>query len=332
MCNGIVLSPSNGHRPFQTLSFWVLTIRFPLRSFPYNILRAIESSCSSIMAPSKAIASADGKTMDWDQSADVYSKYMPRLVSPPARMLVGWMQSFEKLTASSKVLDVGAGTGVLTRVIHEAQPQAHIVATDLSAGMLDQIEKMDNVETKVLDATNLAGLQDNTFTHVVSTFALQFIPEQEAALNEMRRVLMPCSYNGILALGIWGEIGFRYPWEKAMKTVEPDYVFPDFYTGAFVGKTADTLEEGLKEVGFVDINVNKISAKWDFETPGELVWYFFNSKNAAIERILHPFRNTEKWPRIQEEFEKVVREDWERQSLGMMISEVFLAIARKPAR
>lgn len=115
-----------------------------------------------------------------------------------------------------------------------------------------------------------------------------------------------------------------------MKTVELDRTFPNFYTGTLAGKTAETLGEGVKEVGFIDVQVNKTNAKWDLEKDDELLWYFLNSKNAAIERILGHYRHTEKWPQIKDQFEQVVRTDWESQSLSMMTSEVFLAIARKP--
>ena len=97
----------------------------------------------------------------------------------------------------SRVLDVAAGTGDQTLVTaRRVGPMGYVLATDVSSSMLSvaadsaRKEGLTNVETRVVDAENLA-LDGDSFDAVICRIALMLFPNPANALTEMRRVLKP---------------------------------------------------------------------------------------------------------------------------------------------
>jgi len=132
-----------------------------------------------------------------------YDTYLvPLLFEPYAADLVNRLAS----RSLSRVLEVAAGTGVVTRALASVLPErVSIVATDLNQPMLDQASALGTtrpVEWRQADAMQLP-FHDGTFDAVVCQFGVMFFPDKTRALSEARRVLRP---RGVLVFNVWDRL------------------------------------------------------------------------------------------------------------------------------
>ena len=106
----------------------------------------------------------------------------------------------------ARVLEIAAGTGVVTRAIAEALPPGtEIVATDLNPAMLAQAASLPiarPVEWRPADAMQLP-FDDASFDAVVCQFGAMFFPDKARAYAEARRVLRP---EGAFLFNVWDRI------------------------------------------------------------------------------------------------------------------------------
>lgn len=106
----------------------------------------------------------------------------------------------------TRVLEIAAGTGVLTRALASVLPErVSIVATDLNQPMLDHARVLGTprpVEWRQADALHLP-FPDATFDAVVCQFAAMFFPDKAKAFSEAHRVL---DMGGVFIFSIWDRI------------------------------------------------------------------------------------------------------------------------------
>ncbi len=104
------------------------------------------------------------------------------------------------------VLEIAAGTGVVTRAMASALPEdVSIVATDLNQPMIDHASALSTtrpVQWRQADAMKLP-FGDATFDAVVCQFGAMFFPEKSIAYAEARRVLRP---RGVFIFNVWDRI------------------------------------------------------------------------------------------------------------------------------
>jgi SAM-dependent methyltransferase len=104
------------------------------------------------------------------------------------------------------VLEIAAGTGVVTRALADALPaKVSIVATDLNQAMLDQAAAVGTkraVEWRQADAMQLP-FPDGAFDAVVCQFGVMFFPDKAKAFAQARRVLKP---GGVFMFNVWDRI------------------------------------------------------------------------------------------------------------------------------
>ena len=135
--------------------------------------------------------------------AEVYDRYLVPLIFESYAVDLAARLAAQPVT---RVLEVAAGTGVLTRRLAAVLPAGvAIVATDLNQPMLDvgaRVGTMRPVEWRPADAMQLP-FGDATFDAVVCQFGVMFFPDKAKAFAEARRVLRP---GGTLLFNVWDRI------------------------------------------------------------------------------------------------------------------------------
>ena len=106
----------------------------------------------------------------------------------------------------TNLLEVAAGTGVVTRAMAAALPrEVSIVATDLNPAMIERgraVGTAREVEWREADAMSLP-FPDASFDAIACQFGVMFFPDKPKAFSEMRRVLRR---GGSLLFNVWDRI------------------------------------------------------------------------------------------------------------------------------
>jgi len=134
----------------------------------------------------------------------IYEKlFVPMIFEPYAREMAERIA----MSAPRDVLEIAAGTGVLTRAMaSRLGAEARIVATDLNQPMLDRAIASQGPDDRVTwkQADGLALPFDNqTFDVVVCQFGVMFFPDKIAGYREAQRVLRP---TGRYLFNVWDAI------------------------------------------------------------------------------------------------------------------------------
>jgi SAM-dependent methyltransferase len=153
----------------------------------------------------------------------------------------------------TRVLELAAGTGVLTRALASTLPErVSIVATDLNQAMLDQAAALGcerPVEWRQADAMQLP-FEDETFDAVICEVGVMFFPDKATAFSESRRVL---TSGGVLIFSVWDHIKENEFADAVTAALEP--LFPDD-PPRFLARTPHgyfdraTIERDLRSGGF----------------------------------------------------------------------------------
>ena len=128
--------------------------------------------------------------------------FVPLIFAPYADDLAGRVA----LRRPARVLEMAAGTGVVTRALATQLPAAtEIVATDLNPGMIEtatQVGTSRPVRWQQADAMQLP-FAEGEFDVVVCQFGVMFFPDKGHAFAEARRVLRA---GGAFVFNAWDRI------------------------------------------------------------------------------------------------------------------------------
>ena len=153
---------------------------------------------------------------------EIYDRLMvPLIFEPYARDLA------ERIAKAGPkaVLEIAAGTGVVTRAMAERLPaDARLTVTDLNQPMLDHAKARQpdaRIEWKQADALALP-FADQSFDAVVCQFGVMFFPDKVQGYREARRVLKP---GGRYVVNVWDRISENDFADVVMQALAK--VFPD---------------------------------------------------------------------------------------------------------
>jgi SAM-dependent methyltransferase len=144
-----------------------------------------------------------------------YEQFMGRW----SRLLAPLYISFAGVKNGERVLDVGTGTGSVATAVEAAMPDSEIVGIDPSEGFITYARKnakSTRAHFEVGDAQALK-FKDASFDQTLSLLVMNFIPEADKAIAEMRRVTRA---QGIVSACVWdydaGMQMLRFFWDEAI--------------------------------------------------------------------------------------------------------------------
>lgn len=189
---------------------------------------------------------------------EIYNKHLgPLFFEPYARNLVDRLSL--PSGASGDVLEVAAGTGIVTKHLRKAmRGGATLIATDLNQAMLDvaaaNLGEIEGIEWRQADATALP-FPDQSFAAVVCQFGLMFFPDKLLAVGEALRVLKP---GGQFLFNVWDKIEHNPLAQIAHETIVSFFPEdpPGFYKVPFGFSDTEAIKSLLEGSGFVDVHVN----------------------------------------------------------------------------
>lgn len=167
----------------------------------------------------------------FEQVADLYERVRPSYPDEAVDWLVGRLG----IDSSSTVLDLGAGTGKLTRML--VPRAARVIAVEPGPEMLAQLRRAVPEADAVLGAAEAIPLRDDSVDAVVCGQSFHWFRTDEA-LREMRRVLRPRRGIGL----IWNVRDPDDPLQKEITALLDPFVPPGrpplrAAVSAFVGRT-----------------------------------------------------------------------------------------------
>jgi trans-aconitate 2-methyltransferase len=173
------------------------------------------------------------------------------------------------LKGTEQVLDIGCGQGKTTAEIAARVPQGGVVGVDASAGMIAFAHAHcdhalhPNLQFAVADARHLP--YQNEFDLLVSFNALHWIPEQELALQSIRRAVKP---NGLVQLRLVPK-GKRKSLEDVLEETRLSSrwigYFDDF-RDPYLHLTPEEYGNLAERNGFQVLRTQTEAKKWDFQT------------------------------------------------------------------
>lgn len=187
-----------------------------------------------------------------------YDKYLvPHIFQEYAEDLARRVQR----RSPSSLLELAAGTGVVTRRIRDLLPNnCEIVATDLNEPMLEIARKRfgpeESIEFRQADATALP-FTDAGFDVVACQFGVMFFPDKQRGYAEVFRVLEP---GGAYLFNVWDSLS-ENPFAEFAHEVVAKF-FPDdppgFYQVPFHYHDVEQIRSDVSAAGFVDVTIERL--------------------------------------------------------------------------
>lgn len=186
-------------------------------------------------------------------SANTYERFMGRW---SAEVAIRFME-YLAIPSEQVWLDIGCGTGALTRTILAHQNPKMLVGLEPSINFVQYAAQHINKARFLVADGVLLPIGECKFDVIVSGLALNFMPKPEQALSEMYRITKS---GGTVAAYVWDYAGkmefLRYFWDAA---VELDSDAKLLHEGSrFPLCQAEPLQQLWQSTGFNDVSVDTL--------------------------------------------------------------------------
>lgn len=172
-----------------------------------------------IVAPLGPDASAQSTVAEAEAKMFAASAGYERFMGRWSRLLAPPYVAFAGVKDGDRVLDVGTGTGSVARAVEANMPASQIVGVDPSAGFIAYAQKNAKSSRARFEVGDAQALKqaDASFDNTLALLVMNFVPDHNKAIAEMRRVTRP---QGTVSACVWdydqGMQMLRFFWDEAI--------------------------------------------------------------------------------------------------------------------
>ena len=167
-----------------------------------------------------------GQRREWDTAAPGLKDW-GLVIGPEFQPVSERMLELAGIQPGQRVLDVATGPGEpAVTAAHRVGPAGHVITTDLAPQMIALGREraaqlgLQNIDFREMDAEAL-DLLENGFEIALCRFGLMYLPDPQAALERMHKLLVP---GGRLVAAVRGspqKVPFaRWPLEVALRVLQ----------------------------------------------------------------------------------------------------------------
>lgn len=204
--------------------------------------------------------------------------FVPTIGAPLAANLM----SAAALRKGARVLDVACGTGVVARLAsQQVGANGSVVGLDVNPGMLAVARSVTPPDVSIEwheASVEAMPFTDASFDVVLCQMGLQFMPNKDTALQEMRRVL---TNGGRLILNMPGPTPqlFTIMGEALKRHIGLEAA--GFVNQVFCLHNTVEIETLVSNAGFHDVSVESATRHLDLPPPEDFLWQYLHSTPLA---------------------------------------------------
>jgi SAM-dependent methyltransferase len=248
-----------------------------------------------------------GQRRDWNTASKGWRDWH-ELIDTATHAVSERMVEMAAIEPGDRVLDVAAGYGEPSLTAAQVVgPEGRVVATDISAGMLDYGREraaeagLEQVEFVESDAASL-DFPEQSFDAALSRWGIIFEPDGEAALTRIRSFLEP---GAKMAISAWGSPErvpmLSIPMKTAMERLGVLPPLPGT-PGPLSRPTPEAIGGLLEAGGFSEVETDEMELTMEWESPEDFT-RFVREIAPPVSAMLEPYPadvQEETWAAITE--------------------------------